>query len=270
MVSIQRLIEFLQIIPVQRAALAIAIAGSAFPVAGVWIIGLNIVPVRFAMMHVALLGISIGLLIGTDPNLTGIVLCAVTGALLSPLARRPAGLAGPMGLVMTLAIALALLVLSLTGVNANGAFELLWGAILATRVSDVISLTIVAVMIGVIYLWRRRDLALLLYDREIALCSGINVEQLTFILMIVIAIAIGSAVRLTGALLVDSITILPALAARNLGRSLHEMVIWAVIIGLFGNLLGFGLTLLFNQPPGPILVITVGLITLTTYFKRRS
>ena len=36
--------------------------------------------------------------------------------------------------------------------------------------------------------------------------------------MVVIAVAIGAAVRLTGALLVDAGTILPALAARNLGR----------------------------------------------------
>lgn len=268
--TLDHLLALLQIAPVQRAAVALIITGAIFPIAGVWIIGLNIVPVRFAMMHVALLGIALGLLAGVNPTLTGVVLCGLTGAALSPLARRPAGLAGPMGLVMTLAIALALLILSLSGVNANGAFELLWGAILATRASDVLMLAAVALVIGSVYLWRRRELALVLYDREIALCSGIHVEQLTLVLMVVIAIAIGSAVRLTGALLVDAITILPALAARNLGRSLGEMVAWAVTLGLFGNLLGFGLTLLFNQPPGPVLVITVGLITLTTYFIRRS
>ncbi len=65
-------------------------------------------------------------------------------------------------------------------------------------------------------------------------------------------------------------TILPALAARNLGRSLKEMILWAVAIGLFGNLLGFGLTLILNQPPGPVLVITVSLITLMTYFIKRD
>nr|MBP8164582.1 metal ABC transporter permease [Anaerolineales bacterium] len=166
--------------------------------------------------------------------------------------------------------ALALLILSISGVNANGAFELLWGAILATRAQDVINLAVVAIIIAAIYLRWRRELALLLYDREIALVSGIHVDRLTLLLMVVIAVAIGSAVRLTGALLVDSITILPALAARNWGRSLKEMIFWAVGIGLFGNLLGFGLTLLFNQPPGPVLVITVSLITLLTYFIRRQ
>jgi len=267
--NVEHLFSLLQLPPVQRAVLAIAISGAIFPIVGVWIIGLNIVPVRFAMMHVALLGISIGILLHLDPTLTGVILCGLTGAALSPLARRPAGLAGPMGLVMTFAIALALLILSISGVNANGAFELLWGAILATRVQDVINLTVVAAIIAAIYLRWRKELALLLYDREIALISGVHVDQLTLLLMVVIAVAIGSAVRLTGALLVDSITILPALAARILGRSLKEMILWAVGIGLFGNLLGFALTLMLNQPPGPVLVITVSLITLATYFIKR-
>ena len=117
---------------------------------------------------------------------------------------------------------------------------------------------------------KKRDLALLLYDREVALCSGIAVEQLTMLLMFVIAVAIGAAVHLTGALLVDSVTILPAIAARNLGRSLQHMVWWAVGIGIVGNLLGFGLTLVLNQPPGPLLVITVGLITLATFLRKRA
>ena len=268
--NLDTLVGLLQLIPVQRAIIALAIAGGAFPIVGVWIIGLNIVPVRFAMMHVALLGIALGMLIQLEPTLVGLLLCGVTGVLLAPLAKRPAGLSGPMGLVMTMAIAAALLVLSLSGVNANGAFELLWGSILATRTIDVVILAIVATIIIVVYVVKKRDLALLLYDREVALCSGIAVEQLTMLLMFVIAVAIGAAVHLTGALLVDSVTILPAIAARNFGRSLQHMVWWAVGIGIVGNLLGFGLTLVLNQPPGPLLVITVGLITLATFLRKRA
>ena len=90
------------------------------------------------------------------------------------------------------------------------------------------------------------------------------------LLLILVAVAIAAAVRLTGALLVDSITLLPALAARNLSQSFSGMVRWAVVIGLVGNLLGFVLTLVFNQPPGPMLVLTVGLFTIFSYFKGRT
>lgn len=261
-------IDLLRLLPVQRAIIALIVAGSAFPIIGVWIMGLNILPVRFAMMHVALFGIALGLLLGIEPTLVALLVCGASGASLAPLAHRPAGLAGPMGIVMTMAIASALLLLSQTGINANGAFELLWGSILATRQSDLIVLVVVSIGILGVYGWQRRDIALLLYDREIALCSGIAVDRLTMGLLIIIALSIAAAVRLTGALLVDAITILPAIAARNLGQSLGSTIAWAMAIGVVGNLVGFCLTLMFNQPPGPMLVITVGGITILSYLRK--
>jgi zinc transport system permease protein len=140
---------------------------------------------------------------------------------------------------------------------------------LAIRTQDVVVLGIVAISIVVIYWYYRPQLILLLYDRDIATCSGVNANLLTALLMGVIAVAIATSVRLTGALLVDAVTILPAIAARNLEQSLGEMVAWAVGIGVFGNLIGFALTLLFNQPPRPMLILTVGLITLASYINRQ-
>ncbi|MGW4424838.1 metal ABC transporter permease [Streptosporangium sp. NPDC004631] len=252
----------MEIPSVRLALLALLLGSVALPIVGVFIVGLDIMPVRFAMMHVALLGIAIGLLTGLDPLLCALVLCGLTGGALTPLARSSTGLSGAMGLLMTLAVAAALLVLSISGVNANGAFELLWGSILATRPGDVVALAALAVIVPVLYGMRRRDLALLLHDRELAVCSGVAVERLTLILLVVIAVAIASAIRLTGALLVDALTLLPALAARRVGRSLPAMVGWSVVFGLAFNLGGFLLALLLDFPPGPVLVLVGGVCTL--------
>ncbi|TDB91928.1 metal ABC transporter permease [Actinomadura sp. KC216] len=253
-------------LPSVRLAFAALLLGSiALPVVGVFIIGLDILPVRFAMMHVALLGSAVGLLAGLDPLVCALLLCAVAGGSLAPLARAPAGLSGAMGLLMTLAVAAALLMLSVSGVNANGAFELLWGSILATRPGDVAVLAALAVVVPALFWVRRRDLALLLHDRELAVCSGVPAGPLTAILLMLIAVAIAGAIRLTGALLVDALTLLPALAARRLGRSLTSMAGWAIGCGLAFNLGGFALALLFDLPPGPVLVLFGGALTLLIY-----
>ena len=65
-------------------------------VIGVLIVGLAIITARFAVMHVALLGIAIGLWIGFEPYLLSLILCALTGAGLALLSGRPGGLSGPM------------------------------------------------------------------------------------------------------------------------------------------------------------------------------
>lgn len=259
------MIELLSLVAVQRSALGLLIGAVSLPVVGVFIVGLDIIAVRFAVMHVALLGIALGLLTGLDPVLCGLAACALAGAGVAPLARRPTGLTGAMGLMMTFAIAGALLVLSVSGVNATGAFALLWGSILATRTVDVVVLAVLAVVVHGLFWRQRRQLGLVLFDRELALCSGVNADRIVLVLLVVTAVAIGAAIRLTGALLVDALTLLPALGARNLGRSLRSMVIWSIVLGLLGNALGLIVALALDQPLGPVLVLVSGMLTLLTY-----
>ncbi|MCI3933590.1 metal ABC transporter permease [Streptomyces sp. AN091965] len=255
----------LQLVPVQRAAFALLLAAVGLPIVGVVIVGLDIMPVRFAMMHVALLGIAVGLLTGLDPMLCALVACALAGAGVAPLARTPDGLSGAMGLLMSMAIAAALLVLSVAGVNASGAFALLWGSILSVTTADIVVVAVLAVAVPALFFWRRRDLALLLYDRELAQCSGVPVGGLTVVLLVLVAVAVGGAIKLTGALLVDALTLLPALAARRLGNRLTTIALWAVAIGVVVNTTGFLLALWLDWPPGPVLVLLAGAVVLAVH-----
>ncbi|MEV6580978.1 metal ABC transporter permease [Streptomyces sp. NPDC051582] len=257
--------ELLHLLPVRRAGFALVLAAVGLPVVGVVIVGLDIMPVRFAMMHVALLGIAIGLLTGLDPMLCALVACALAGAGVAPLARTPDGLSGAMGLLMSLAIAAALLVLAVSGVNASGAFALLWGSILSVGTADLVVLGALAVLVPGLLWWRRRDVALLLYDRELAQCSGVPVRALTVVLLVLVAVAVAGAIKLTGALLVDALTLLPALAARRLGTSLRSITLWAVGIGVAVNLTGFLVALRLDWPPGPVLVLTAGALVLAVH-----
>ncbi|MEU6313007.1 metal ABC transporter permease [Streptomyces sp. NPDC047014] len=256
----------LQLLPVQRAGLALLLAAVGLPVIGVVIVGLDIMPVRFAMMHVALLGIAVGLLTGLDPMVCALVACALAGVGVAPLARTPDGLSGAMGLLMSLAIAAALLLLAVSGVNASGAFALLWGSILSVGTPDLVVLGVLAVAVPGLFWWRRREIGLLLHDRELAQCSGVPVRALTAALLLLVAVAVAGAIKLTGALLVDALTLLPALAARRLGGSLRSITLWAVGIGVAVNLTGFLLALWLDWPPGPVLVLTAGAVVLAVHF----
>ena len=259
-------IDLFSLPSVQRSALALAFAGISMPIIGVFIIGLDVITVRFAVMHMALFGTAIGLWVGIDPTLCALIACVSTGLFLTPLSEKPGGLAGPMSFLMTISAAAALLVLSISGVNANGAFEILWGSILAVRKQDLVLIIVIAISVVTFIVFTHRKLSILLFDREIAKCSGIRVGSLTAILLMLIAVSIGSSIRVTGALLVDSITLLPALGARNLATSLKSMIRWSMALGLTGNAVGFVIALQLDLPPGPVLVLVAGAITLITYF----
>lgn len=264
------IVDLLALPSVQRSLVALAIGGVAMPIVGVFIIGLDVITVRFAVMHMALFGTALGLWMGIEPTVVALFACVLTAVMVAPAADSPGGLAGPMSFLMTISAAAALLVLSISGVNANGAFEILWGSILAVRQQDLILIVLVSLIVVVLVMAKRRDLALLLFDREIAKCSGIAVGLLTMCVLAVISLSIGSAIRVTGALLVDSITLLPALAARNLASSMTSMMKWAATLGVVGNVIGFFVALQLDLPPGPVLVLVAGAITLGTGFMKRG
>ena len=100
------------------------------------------------------------------------------------------------------------------------------------------------------------------HDRELAACSGVRVDRLTLILLVLVAIAVAAGIRLTGALLVDALTLLPALAARRLANSLTTMAITAVAVGVVVNIAGFTLAVALDLPPGPVLVLLAGAVAL--------
>ncbi|MFM2031715.1 MAG: hypothetical protein RLZZ297_480, partial [Chloroflexota bacterium] len=47
--SLPEWVGYLALIPVQRALLALCITSGVFPIVGVWILGLNVLSIRFAM-----------------------------------------------------------------------------------------------------------------------------------------------------------------------------------------------------------------------------
>ena len=262
--------DLLALPSVQRSLIALIIGGIAMPIVGVFIIGLDVITVRFAVMHMALFGTALGMWIGIEPTLVALVACVLTAIMVAPAADKPGGLAGPMSFLMTISAAAALLVLSISGVNANGAFEILWGSILAVRKQDLLLIIVVSVLVLALVALKRRELALLLFDRELAKCSGIAIGFLTMSILAVIALSIGSAIRVTGALLVDSITLLPALGARNLASSMGSMMKWAAGLGVVGNVIGFFIALQLDLPPGPVLVLGAGAFTLGAGFVKRG
>lgn len=258
-------LDLLALAPVQRGLAAALVAGAVLPVVGVAIVALGIYPLRFTIMHVALLGLAVGQLTGLPPTAVAMALCAATGAGLGAAAPRPQQAAGAMGFLMPVAIALAFLVLAAAGVHAADAFALLWGSVLVASWAEV--LTLAAVGLGLLALAAalRRQLGLYLLDPELAWTAGVETRRLGVVLFTALAVAMAAAVRLTGALLVDAVTILPALTARAVATSLPGMVLGAMAAGLAGNLIGFALALVLDAPPGPILVLTAGACTLAAH-----
>lgn len=256
---------------IQHALMGILFAGIAFPLIGVFIILLDLVPLRFAMMHVALLGGAVGLFLKIDPMLLGLIFCTLAAAALGPLSERmKIGLGTISGLFMTLTLALAFILFYKGQINVLQAFGILWGNILSLTLWDIITISATSLFVVFIVVVFFKEIQAILYDREIALSVGIPEKQLYYLIVFMLGLTIAVSMRLIGALLVDAFVLLPAIAARLVARSLKQMFVLSSLFGLIAGLGGLYCSLVVDIPASSsIIIIASAIIMLCFIIKRR-
>jgi len=255
-----------------RALAALAASGVAFPMLGTFILCLELVPARFAVMHVSLLSAAVGLMVGVDPMLAAVAGAVLSGLLIARASERSAvSASGPLGLAMTLSLGLAFIIFYKANIHAIEAFNLFWGNVLALTGTEArLTILAAAAIVGGVVLFFK-EIRAVLYDRELARASGIPARAVYYGIVLLVCLGIGLAMRLTGALMVDAATILPALAARNLKRSLAPTLAWGAVFGLAANLGGFALALALDLPVSPaVIVIGAALVIATGAAAKRG
>jgi zinc transport system permease protein len=253
-------------IPVFVRALAVLIAaGAAFPVLGTFILHLELIPVRFAVMHAALLGAAAAMLLGINPMIPALGAGVLAGLSIAVINRRgKVSAGGSLGLTMTLCAALAFIIFYKANIRANEAFSLFWGSVLTLTGADAIITLIISASILLFLAAAYRDIHVVLYDRELARTLGTPAALVYGGIMLAVCLGIAAAMRVTGALLIDALTILPALAARQIGKTFRGLILWGALLGVLMNLGGFALSFACDLPVSPGIILTgAGIILLT-------
>jgi manganese/iron transport system permease protein len=153
-----------------------------------------------------------------------------------------------------------LLVAALGGgvVLASDVFEsggevdgLLFGTLLGLDGGDVAFSAAVAVATVVASAALGSAWAALAFDPESASALGLPVVRAELLLLALIGVAAVAAVSAVGALLVTSLLVVPAAAARLLARSVRALLAWSVALAALTGLLGLYLAYWLDVPPGP-------------------
>lgn len=259
-------LEMLALPFMRRAVVALVLAGVTFPILGVLIVNLNLQVIRFALMHVGLLGGAMAMVTGLDPLLGGVGGVVFASFLLGPLAdRSKANVAAAAGLIMTGSLALSFVVFYKTGVPAMEAFNLFAGSVLMLERRDLVLTFALALVITIVVVRWYRDIQVILFDRSLAEALGVPEKPICYALLTLVGLAIAVAMRLVGALLVDALFLLPAMAALRIGRNLRETFLWSSFLGLVIALGGAAMSIRFDLPIGAS-VATAGVIVVAVTY----
>ncbi|MFC1673599.1 metal ABC transporter permease [Pseudomonadota bacterium] len=222
-----------------------------------------------ALSHTALLGVALGFLLGVQPML-GVVGVVVMVALMLGMAQGVRGLSLDtlLGIAAHAALALGLIVTAmLEGVRID-LMAYLFGDILAVGWSGVAGLWLGALAVLGALLSQWRPLLSATVHAELAFVEGVNVKRTEIIFMLLLAGVVALAMQVVGILLVTSMLIVPAAAARAFSRTPEAMAVGAVVIGWVSVAAGLSGSYVHDLPAGPAIVVAASVLFGLSLLKR--
>lgn len=220
------------------------------------------------LSHAALPGVCLGFLIAGSRQLLPIMLGAlISGALAAAtmlLLTKRSRLKTDAALGIVLSIFFALGIVLLTYINHQnnagqaGLNSFLFGQAAAILPSDIIIMAIVTgiSLLLVFAFWK--EFKLLSFDSGFVTSLGFPVGALELVMTIMIALAIVIGLQMVGVILMASMVIAPAVAARQWVKNLEMMVFLAAIFGSLSGMIGVLISAMGKGlATGPIIVVCV-------------
>ncbi len=264
------LVSALSYDPILRGFLALLIVGAVFPLNGVFILRLNLIALRFMLMHGALLGGAIALGLNLDPLVLAIVFDLALVLIIAAVSRNSSLNAGNVTIfLMVLTVGLAVIVIYRFGVTAKDTLAILWGSLFALSPLDLFLTLLFSIMTLLFVVTSFRRIKAVLFNRDIAFSSGIRADLYHNVILLITGITVAFCMRLIGALLLDALLLLPAIAGSLFARSMKGLFVLAALFGVLSSLSGFFLSLAVDIPVSSAVTIVASLILGIGIISRR-
>jgi zinc/manganese transport system permease protein len=198
-----------------------------------------------ALSHIGFAGATGAALLGVSSLLGMFALTMVAALGMGALGKRVRGRDVEIGMVLSFALGLGVLFLSLYTQYASETVGVLFGSILSVSHSDVLVTLYCGLGTLVVMAFLFRPLLFASIDPEVAQARGVPVGLLSVVFMLLLAITVAEAIQVVGVLLVFALLIAPAATAERWTR--RPIATVALAVGLSVAFTWGGLELAFNS-----------------------
>ncbi len=241
---------------VQRALLAAFVTGLAAPAVGTYLVQRRQALMGDGIGHVAVTGVAVGLLTGTSPTVTAVVV-----AILAVVAIEAVRVKGDTGGDMALAlffyggIAGGVLITGLAGQSAATLNRYLFGSITTVDSGDLWLTTGLAVVVVVVAVGLAPRLFAVAQDPEFAQVAGLRVRGYNLLVSVLAAVTVSVAMRTVGLLLVSALMVVPVATAQQVARTFRDTLVAAMVLGTVASVGGVVVSANVDVAPGATIVL---------------
>ncbi len=239
-----------------RALLASAMVGVVCAVVGTYVVLRGIAFFGDAIAHAGFPGVVIAYMVGI-PFYIGAAIAAVATALAIGWVTKRAGIRQDTAIGVMFAGTFALGVFLFSAIQGYVAdlFSFLFGNVLAIGTMDLVALLVLGagVVLTVAILWK--ELLYATFDPLGAAASGINVDRLEYLFLVLVALTIVVSLQAVGIILVVAMLITPAATAQLLTVRFMRLMVFAAIIGISSSVIGLYASYYLDVASGATIVL---------------
>jgi zinc transport system permease protein len=224
------------------------------------------------LAHSALLGVSIGVLLGINISITVTAIPMLIALGLVYLEQRGIlSLDTLLGILSHSALATGLVLISLLPDVRIDLMSLLFGDLLSVTKNDLWVIYAVAGTVIALLLWLWKPLINITVHEELASVEGVKTSAVRTALMLITALVIAIAMKIVGVLLITALLIIPAATARRVSSTPEQMAVMASLIAMLTVVMGLAMSYYSDTQAGPSVVVCAALLfTLSLAFRQRG
>ncbi|AEE16530.1 metal ABC transporter permease [Treponema brennaborense] len=240
----------------KNALLAVLAAAPLFGGLGSFVVSNKMAFFSDAIGHSALTGIAFGVLFGIrEPLVSMILFSLILGfSIISVKTKGKSSADTIIGVFSSTAVALGIVLLSATGSFAKYQRYLI-GDILSIKPSEIALLAGSGILALLVWILLYNKMLLTNLHRTFAKSRGVRVFATEQLFALLTALIVTVSIRWTGLLVINSLLVLPAAAARLVTRSSSRFLLTAVLISIFSSVAGLAISFYAGAAAGATIVL---------------
>jgi zinc/manganese transport system permease protein len=188
--------------------------------------------------ELAFTGAAAGLLTASSPVLGAYLSAFVVATVFGILGKKEKDRDSSIGVTLAFGLGIGILLLSYYHGFSTQATNILFGNIFGVSGNQLLALFVVAVVVMVMMAIIYRPLLFASVDPEVAQSKGVRVQALGILFLYLLAFTVTSAAQIVGTLLVLSLAITPAVAAKQFSNKASTITLLSIIFALLSSVGG--------------------------------
>ena len=245
----------------KHALLAILVVTPLFGLLSTMVVESRMAFFSDALGHSAFTGMAIGAICGLADPVGGAVVFAIVIAFLFTLVRQKTRMASDTAISVfsSAAVALGIFISTMGGQSFTKFNSLLIGDILSVSPGEIGLLALILLLVVVLWVTSFNHMMLSSVHQALADSRGIQVVWKNFLFTAAIAAVVTITMSWVGLLVINSLLVLPAAAARNLSRNLHQYHLISILGGLICGVGGLMVSYYLGASTGASITVLLAL-----------